>query len=149
MFLPLLNTRGKWQGHAIAAMQGPSRKSPAAGRSPRGTAKNGPASSPPDGVTHSPWLSAAGRPAIQSLAVCAFLFLGVLIVFGRTVGYQFVNLDDRLYVYQNKHVTGGLSGGGIVWAFTHFCANNWHPLTWMSHMLDCQFYGSLAPEGIT
>ncbi|HVF71129.1 MAG TPA: tetratricopeptide repeat protein [Chthoniobacterales bacterium] len=67
-------------------------------------------------------------------------------VFGQTVGHQFINFDDGPYIYENPYVSRGLTMQGVVWAFTHVHASNWHPLTWMSHMLDCQLYG-LNPAG--
>ncbi len=70
----------------------------------------------------------------------------VWIVFGQTVGHSFVNFDDGTYVYRNADVTRGLSFGGIRWAFTHVVVANWHPLTIISHMLDCQLYG-VSPAG--
>ncbi len=78
------------------------------------------------------------------ILVSCFLFLAVLAVFGRTVRYGFVNFDDDQYVYRNAHVTGGLSGQDVVWAFSHFYAANWHPLTWLSHMLDWDVYQQAA-----
>jgi tetratricopeptide (TPR) repeat protein len=74
-------------------------------------------------------------------AVCGFLLLAVALVFGQTVGYEFVNYDDNSYVYENPEVAHGLTGRGIAWAFTAVHFNNWHPLTTLSHMLDCQLYG--------
>ena len=74
-------------------------------------------------------------------AVCGFLLLAVALVFGQTVRHEFVNYDDNKYVYENPQVAQGLSARGIVWAFTAVHFNNWHPLTSLSHMLDCQFYG--------
>jgi protein O-mannosyl-transferase len=59
---------------------------------------------------------------------------------------QFAALDDRTYVEQNPHVNQGLSWPAVVWAFTSSHAFNWHPLTWLSHALDCQLYG-LSPAG--
>jgi len=53
----------------------------------------------------------------------------------------FVDYDDNTYVYLNSHVNRGLSFEMLDWAFTHFYAFNWHPLTWLSHALDCQLYG--------
>ena len=47
---------------------------------------------------------------------------------------------------RTRIVQKGLTLPGIIWAFTHVCSSNWHPLTWISHMLDCQFYG-LNPGG--
>ena len=75
------------------------------------------------------------------LGVCAFLTGAVWLVFGQTLGFGFVNYDDDHYVYQNPQVIDGLNPKGIEWAFTHTVMANWHPLTVMSHMLDCQFYG--------
>ena len=79
-------------------------------------------------------------------AFCVFLMVIIWVVFGQTVHFAFVNLDDNLYVYDNPEVVHGLTFQGIGWAFTHFYAENWHPLTWISHMLDCQLYG-LNPGG--
>src|ERR1700677_691271 len=76
--------------------------------------------------------------------ICALLVILVFIVFGQTVGDGFVNFDDDDYVYQNPMVSRGLSLEGIQWAFTHVHADNWHPLTTMLHMLDCQMYGLWA-----
>ena len=76
----------------------------------------------------------------------AFLLLAVMLVFGQTLGHGFVNFDDDYYVCQNHHVIGGLTTEGIGWAFTATHSSNWHPLTWLSHMLDCQLYG-LKPWG--
>ncbi len=86
------------------------------------------------------------RSLYAALTVCGLLLLAVAIIFSQTVRYNFVNFDDNQYVYDNPQVANGLTIEGIVWAFTTTHANNWHPLTWLSHMLDCQFYG-LAPGG--
>ena len=74
-------------------------------------------------------------------AVCGFLLVAVAGVFGQTLGYGFVNYDDDEYVYENRHIYPGLTTKGIVWVFTHEHTANWHPLTGMSHMLDCEIYG--------
>ncbi len=73
----------------------------------------------------------------------AILLLSVLVVtiYGQTTGFTFINLDDNLYVYANPQVSGGLSWQSAVWAFTKFHSANWHPLTWISHMIDAQIYG--------
>jgi len=78
--------------------------------------------------------------------VCIFLAAITFAVFGQTLGHDFVNYDDDVYVCENPEVTRGLTLKGMIWAFTHVYAGNWHPLTWISHMLDCQFYG-LNPGG--
>ena len=80
------------------------------------------------------------------MGVCLLLAAITLAVFGQTLGHEFVNYDDDVYVYENSAVTHGLSLKGVEWAFTHIVAFNWHPLTMMSHMLDCQLYG-LKPGG--
>ena len=74
-------------------------------------------------------------------AACVFLAAIVWFVFGQTLHHAFVNYDDGSYVYENPIVQKGLTWEGFRWAFTHFAASNWHPLTWISHMLDCQLYG--------
>ena len=78
-------------------------------------------------------------------AVCLLLAAITFAVFGQTVHHEFIDLDDGAYVYVNPVVAGGLTFKGIVWAFSCH-ASNWHPLTWISHMLDCQLYG-LHPAG--
>jgi tetratricopeptide (TPR) repeat protein len=65
-------------------------------------------------------------------------------VFGRTLWDDFVNYDDPRYVYQNTRITSGLNISGIAWAFTHIHSENWHPLTTITHMLDCRLYGLKA-----
>ncbi|MGP8201393.1 MAG: tetratricopeptide repeat protein [Limisphaerales bacterium] len=77
--------------------------------------------------------------------VCIVLVLAVLAVFGQTAGFGFVYYDDDQYVYDNPVIARGLTLKGIEWAFS-FHAANWHPLTWLSHMLDSQLYG-LHPGG--
>src|SRR5271157_2030494 len=86
------------------------------------------------------------RRPYSLLAVCGFLLLAVILVFAQTLTHDFVNFDDRDYVYENPHVRAGLTGAGTAWAFTTYCCCNWHPLTWLSHMLDCQLY-ELKPGG--
>jgi tetratricopeptide (TPR) repeat protein len=78
--------------------------------------------------------------------VSVFLAVIVWIAFGQTLRHEFVGYDDQRYVVRNPWVTNGLTPGGIKWAFTHVHASNWHPLTTISHMLDCQIYG-LQPWG--
>jgi protein O-mannosyl-transferase len=76
--------------------------------------------------------------------ICVLLGVAVLLVFGQTLRHEFINYDDGPYVYDNTHIVKGLTLTGIVWAFTHSQAGFWHPLTWISHMLDCQLYGLSA-----
>ncbi len=77
----------------------------------------------------------------QVLAVCAFLLLAVGLVFGQTVRYGFVVWDDAGCVSHNPWVVSGLTWKGVRWAFTNYQALIWAPLTWISHMCDCQIYG--------
>ncbi len=62
-------------------------------------------------------------------------------VFGQTLRYGFVNYDDPFYVSENRQIQAGLSWQNIGWAFTHVHSHNWHPLTTISHMFDCQVFG--------
>ena len=87
--------------------------------------------------------SAAGS-RLLTLVLCGLLLLLVAIVFGQTAGFDFVNWDDGPCVYENAHVTGGLSAAEVRWAFTNRDAGIWAPLCWLSHMLDCQLYGLSA-----
>ena len=66
-----------------------------------------------------------------------------LLVFGQTLRHEFVNYDDDLYVYENPVVQKGLTWEGFRWALTYGNIGHWHPLTWLSHMLDCQFTGCM------
>ena len=76
----------------------------------------------------------------SDLAICLSLLVLVWIVFGQTLGDDFVNYDDRVYVYENTEVRDGITSHGIVSAWTDIHTGNWHPLTMISHMLDCQLY---------
>jgi tetratricopeptide (TPR) repeat protein len=76
-----------------------------------------------------------------SVWISALLVLSVFAAYWPVQSYAFTHYDDHNYVWQNPHVLGGLSWSGLTWAFTHFYVGNWHPLTWLSHMLDVQLYG--------
>ena len=78
------------------------------------------------------------------LGICIFLLALVWVVFGQTLRYDFVNYDDPRYVYQNTRITSGISFDNIGWAFSHIHSENWHPVTTITHMLDCQLYGLKA-----
>ena len=73
--------------------------------------------------------------------LCFLLFLLVAGVFLPSIHNDFVNFDDQDYVTANPHVQGGLTWAGLRWALTTNHASNWHPLTWLSHMADCQLFG--------
>ena len=80
------------------------------------------------------------------VGICLFLVVAILFVYYQSIHYDFVNYDDELYVTENIDVRIGLTPEGIIWAFTTGHGANWHPLTWLSHMLDSEFY-SLNPMG--
>jgi tetratricopeptide (TPR) repeat protein len=69
------------------------------------------------------------------------LVLATLAVYLPALEMAFISFDDPDYVWRNPWVVGGLSWVGVGWSLTHSFASNWHPLTWMSHMLDYQLYG--------
>ena len=73
--------------------------------------------------------------------ICAALAAVTLGVFWSVSGHEFLDFDDQDYVTQNAQVQSGLTWPGALWAFTTNHAGNWHPLTWMSHMLDVQLFG--------
>jgi tetratricopeptide (TPR) repeat protein len=83
------------------------------------------------------------QQAKKSLALSIYFALAVstLLVFWQVRNFDFINYDDTIYVYENQHVLKGVTIDGIVWAFTTGCSANWHPLTWLSLMLDCQLFG--------
>ena len=76
--------------------------------------------------------------------ICLILVLVTLAVYWEVQNHEFVVYDDNAYVGLNHHVQAGLTREGVVWAFTTFDANFWQPLTWLSHMLDCQLFGLRA-----
>ena len=73
--------------------------------------------------------------------ICALLAGAVFLVFITAFKHDFVNYDDDQYVYENPQVSRGLTKESATWAFTHRYSNNWHPLTWLSHMADCEMFG--------
>ncbi|HET7784868.1 MAG TPA: tetratricopeptide repeat protein [Myxococcales bacterium] len=75
------------------------------------------------------------------LLIAAALVLGTLALYARVGGYDFIWFDDNRYVVENRQVLSGLTLEGMRWAFTATHASNWHPLTWLSHMLDVQIFG--------
>jgi protein O-mannosyl-transferase len=78
---------------------------------------------------------------VLRFAICVGLVAITFAVFAQTLGHDFVNYDDPVYVSENHQIQAGLNWRNIIWAFTHIHSNNWHPLTTMSHMLDCQLFG--------
>jgi tetratricopeptide (TPR) repeat protein len=115
------------------------RKPRGSGSQTRANSTGGPGGnvSQPGAAFHSRWVS---------IAVCVFLALAVWAIFSQTLRFSFVYFDDNEYVFDNPHITQGLNLKGILWAFTHVHSHNWHPLTTLTHMFDCQVYG-LQPWG--
>src|SRR5947207_2596243 len=95
--------------------------------------------------------AAKGRSAVPLTHFTAFgrpdllILLGLAVVtfaiYAQVIGHQFITLDDPTYIQENPMVNRGVTLAGLAWAFTTFHATNWHPLTWISHMIDCQLFG--------
>ena len=85
-----------------------------------------------------------GRRLFLRFAICAGVVAVTWVVFGQTLGHEFVNFDDPDYVAANPNIHAGLTWHGVAWAFTHVHSHNWHPLTTLSHMLDYQLFGLRA-----
>ena len=81
------------------------------------------------------------RPMRRMLPVFVLLTLVTAGVYGQVWNFGFINYDDPLYVTDNPIVQRGFTWEGIRWAFTALAAANWHPLTWLSHMLDVSLFG--------
>lgn len=72
------------------------------------------------------------------------LSVASLVAFGRIAGNDFINFDDNLYITENSHVQSGFNQQSIKWAFTTVHHSYWHPVTWLSHMLDWTLFGDNA-----
>jgi tetratricopeptide (TPR) repeat protein len=77
----------------------------------------------------------------MSFLICLGLTAITLSVFLQVYSFDFVNYDDNVYVYENPHIQDGITPESVKWAFTTGYANFWHPLTWLSHMLDWELFG--------
>ena len=82
----------------------------------------------------------------QIVLIYLILTVATLAAYGQVGNHEFVRFDDNGYITENSHIQDGITLRGMYWAFTTAYAANWHPLTWISHMLDVQFYG-LKPGG--
>ena len=92
-------------------------------------------------VSSPPALSSLSERPPSELCIALALVAVVVAIYGQTLGYPFIAFDDPGYVYDNAHVRAGLSWAGLRWAGTTFQQSNWHPLTWLSLMLDVRLYG--------
>ena len=81
------------------------------------------------------------RPDLVILLGLAVMTFGI---YAQVIGHQFITLDDPTYIQENPLVNRGATLAGLAWAFSTFHATNWHPLTWISHMIDCQLFGTNA-----
>jgi protein O-mannosyl-transferase len=99
---------------------------------------------PPGSNRKSQIANCKSSPPVWLMAV--LLVLVTIALYWPATSHDFVNYDDDMYVKDNTHVTSGLTLGNARWAFRSDYAGNWHPVTWLSHMLDCQIFG-LNPWG--
>jgi len=75
------------------------------------------------------------------VVVCLFLMVATFCVYSQLQDHEFINFDDAIYITDNLRVQAGLTSESVKWTFTTFYFQNWHPMTWLSHMLDYQLYG--------
>src|SRR3982750_3795529 len=83
----------------------------------------------------------------REILICLLLVTVTFGTFWSVTRHDFVNYDDPLYVTENPRVQAGLTREGTAWAFGNLVSEQrtyWHPLTWLSHMLDCQLFGLKA-----
>jgi protein O-mannosyl-transferase len=86
------------------------------------------------------------RPEKQTLVLGLVLVVATVVLYSPAIHHPFVNYDDDGYVTENLHVQAGLTWDTVAWAFTSYDQANWHPLSWLSHALDCQLF-ELNPAG--
>ncbi|MCX5834347.1 MAG: tetratricopeptide repeat protein [Deltaproteobacteria bacterium] len=96
----------------------------------------------------SPTVSHSRIPSInkryRAVLIAVLLGLVTIAIFRPSGQFDFVSLDDNVYVTANPRVQKGVTADGLRWSFTNFDSGTWHPLTWISHMLDCELYGLKA-----
>ena len=85
-------------------------------------------------------------PRNRNALFALLLAIATLALYYPVRSHPFVNYDDTLYVTENDQVQAGVTWLTVKWAFTTFDVGTWHPLTWLSHALDCQLFG-LDPSG--
>src|SRR4029077_6722864 len=89
----------------------------------------------------------ASHPSTFGQPECLIVLGLVVVTFGiyaQVIGHQFITLDDPTYIKENPMVNRGVTLTGLAWAFTTFYTANWHPLTWIAHMIDSQLFGMNA-----
>src|SRR5208282_620859 len=85
-------------------------------------------------------------PAQRTVLFCLLLTVVVLVSYNPVTHNRFIRYDDDEYITNNPQVRAGLTWQTVKWSFTTYQQANWHPLTWLSHALDCQLFG-LHPAG--
>jgi protein O-mannosyl-transferase len=83
---------------------------------------------------------------LTKVVICTFLMLATFCSYSQLKDHEFINFDDDLYITNNLNVQAGLSSESVLWAFTTSHPPYWHPVTWLSHIIDYQLYG-LHPKG--
>jgi tetratricopeptide (TPR) repeat protein len=81
------------------------------------------------------------RPDLLILVGLTIVTFGI---YAQVIGHRFITFDDPTYIHDNPMVNRGVTLAGLAWAFTTFYAGNWHPLTWIAHMIDSQLFGMIA-----
>jgi len=82
----------------------------------------------------------------RDVLIGMLLIIVTAAVYGQVINYEFITYDDSKYVYDNPYIQSGLNSESISWSFTATYASNWHPITWLSHMIDVEIYG-MNPGG--
>src|SRR6202158_2461863 len=85
-------------------------------------------------------------PRMRRLIFCLLLVLATIALYNPLTRAPFLNFDDAAHVTDNPHVRAGLTWKTVVWAFETSETSDWHPVTWLSHALDCELFG-LNPAG--
>ena len=80
-------------------------------------------------------------PRRRTWLICVTLTIATVITYWPVNRAKFVAMDDHLYIVENPVVQAGVTGNGLQWAFFATRVANYHPVTWVSHMLDCQLFG--------
>src|SRR5947208_6161694 len=88
--------------------------------------------------------SAATTFRQPDLLILLGLALITFAIYAQVIGHQFITLDDDAYIKGNVMVNRGVTLAGVAWAFSTFDQGNWHPLTWIAHMMDSQLFGMIA-----
>src|ERR1035438_8111831 len=88
------------------------------------------------------WREQTGALFSRPLIIALLLAVVTLLVYWPVRQCDFLGYDDPLYFSENVHVQGGLTAANVAWAFSTGAAANWHPLTWLSLMLDAEIFGN-------